>query len=70
MNTALTLVRVAEGDHTTIEMVTRIPLHNELYMGMARLNVHRGPGAPASPSAATSPGRSPDKGGWGGMGGG
>ena len=32
---------------------------------MARLNVHLGPGRSASSSAAASPGRPPDKGGWG-----
>lgn len=38
---------------------------NELYVGMARLDVHLGPGRSASSSAAASPGRSLDKGGWG-----
>ena len=38
---------------------------NELYTGIARLNVHLGPGRSASSSAAVPPGRSPDKGDWG-----
>jgi hypothetical protein len=37
----------------------------QLYGCMIRLNVHLGPGAPGSSSAAMPPGTSPDKGGWG-----
>ena len=37
---------------------------DERYMGVASLSVRLGPGEAAGVSAAASPGRSPDKGGW------